>query len=312
LDQLRAFVEVAEAGSFTAAAKRLNLTQPAVTHQIQELERRFKTALIERVGKRAHLTQAGQDLMEHARHLLDEDHRTHVAMRRYDDGWLGRVRIGTNMTMLMYLLPAILQRLKTRHPQLEIQVKAGFSASTIELLKTNALDLGLCAMPVSDPVLEVTPLFTDELVAILPPNSGPIPKTATPQFVSQQPLVLGSKDSALRKAITSWLERAGQPPNPIMEFDNVEAMKAIVAVGLGASIVPRLSVDAGRTPPGVTVVPLRPRAIRPVAMVRLHRKRATQGLHLVASALLELRQCKRTCGGRFPGQRGQRLRTELR
>jgi DNA-binding transcriptional LysR family regulator len=121
LDQLRAFVEVAERGSFTAAARQLNLTQPAVTHQVQELERRFKVALVERLGKRAHLTQAGEELIEHARHLLEEDNRTHVAMRRFDDGWLGRVRVGTSMTILMYLLPPILRRLKTEHPQLEIE-----------------------------------------------------------------------------------------------------------------------------------------------------------------------------------------------
>src|SRR3954465_13975300 len=101
LDQLRAFVEVVERGSFTSAAKELNLTQPAVTHQVQELERRFKVALVERLGKRAHLTQPGHELIEHARYLLDEDVRTHVAMRRFDDGWLGRVRIGTSMTVLM-------------------------------------------------------------------------------------------------------------------------------------------------------------------------------------------------------------------
>ena len=76
LDQLRAFVEVVERGSFTAAARELNLTQPAVTHQVQELERRFKVALVERFGKRAHLTQAGEKLIEHARNLLEEDSRT--------------------------------------------------------------------------------------------------------------------------------------------------------------------------------------------------------------------------------------------
>ena len=109
LDQLRAFVEVVERGSFTAAAKELNLTQPAVTHQVQELERRFDVPLVERFGKRAHLTQAGEKLIEHARHLLDEDARTRASMRRFYDGWLGRVRIGTSVTMLMYALPPILQ-----------------------------------------------------------------------------------------------------------------------------------------------------------------------------------------------------------
>ena len=73
LDQLRAFVEVIERGSITAAAKELNLTQPAVTHQVQELERRFDVALVERIGKKTYLTEAGEKLLEHARHLLDED-----------------------------------------------------------------------------------------------------------------------------------------------------------------------------------------------------------------------------------------------
>src|SRR4051812_48519518 len=115
LDQLRAFVEVIERGSFTAAAKELSLTQPAVTRQVQELEHRFGVPLVERIGKRAYLTQAGEKLIEHARHLLEEDARTRVAMRSFSDGWLGRVRIGTSMTVLMYVLPPILQQLKIEH-----------------------------------------------------------------------------------------------------------------------------------------------------------------------------------------------------
>ena len=146
LDQLRAFVEVVAHGNFTAAAKELNLSQPAVTHQIQELERRLNVTLVERLGKRAYLTEAGEKLIEHARSLLDEDSRTRSDMRRFADGWLGRVRIGTSMTVLMYLLPSLLRKLKTDHPQLEISLKAGTSAATLEMLRTNALDLGLCAL----------------------------------------------------------------------------------------------------------------------------------------------------------------------
>jgi DNA-binding transcriptional LysR family regulator len=123
LDQLRAFVELIERGSFTAAARELNLTQPAVTHQVQELERRFKVTLVERFGKHVYLTQAGEKLIEHARCLLEEEARTQLMMRRFSDGWLGRVRVGTSMTILMYLLPPILRQLKTDHPQLEISLK---------------------------------------------------------------------------------------------------------------------------------------------------------------------------------------------
>jgi len=291
LDQLRAFVEVVERGSFTAAAKELNLTQPAVTHQVQELERRFQVSLVERFGKRAYLTQAGEKLIEHARSLLDEDSRTQVAMRRFGDGWLGRVRVGTSMTLLMYVLPPILRQLKTEHPQLEINLKAGLTTTTLQMLKTNALDLGLCALPIEDPAFETVPLFNDELVAILPAALGQVPKKVTPAFLSQCPLILGSENSALRRMITDWLSLAGPPPRPLMEFDNVEAMKSVVAVGLGASIVPSLSLGAGHVTMANTLVrPLNPRASRQVGLVRLRGKRGTDGMELVFAALLTLRR----------------------
>jgi DNA-binding transcriptional LysR family regulator len=290
LDQLRAFVEVVGHGSFTAAAKELNLTQPAVTHQIQELERRLNVSLVERLGKRAHLTEAGEKLIEHARHLLEEDSRTRSAMRRFADGWLGRVRIGTSMTVLMYLLPPILQRLKTEHPQLEINLKAGLTSNTLEMLKTNALDLGLCALPIEDPAFETTPLFKDELVAILPTSAGRAPKKVTPAFLAQCPLILGNQNSALRRTVTEWLSLAGPPPKPVMEFDNVEAIKSLVAVGLGASIVPSLCLGAGHVPTSNTIVrPLNPRISRGVGLVKLRGKRDTEGMKLVAEAILTLR-----------------------
>ena len=248
LDQLRAFVEVIERGSVTAAAKQLNLTQPAVTHQLQELERRFKVELIERIGKRVYLTEAGEKLMAHARHLLDVDANTNADMRRYGQGWLERVRVGTSMTVLMYALPPILRRLKTDHPQLEINLKAGLTSSTLEMLKTNALDLGICALPVDDPAFETVHLFDDELVAILPDNIKEVPKKVTPEFLAGCPLILGNDASALRRTVTTWLTRAGAPPKPVMEFDNVEAIKSLVAVGLGASIVPSLSLGSGHVP----------------------------------------------------------------
>jgi DNA-binding transcriptional LysR family regulator len=291
LDQLRAFVEVVERGSFTAAARELNLTQPAVTHQVQELERRFQVALVERFGKRAYLTQAGEKLIEHARNLLDEDSRTQVAMRRFGDGWLGRVRVGTSMTVLMYVLPAILRQLKTDHPQLEINLKAGLTTTTLQMLKTNALDLGLCALPIEDPAFETVPLFNDELVAILPAALGQVPKRVTPAFLSQCPLILGSENSALRRTITDWLAFAGPPSRPLMEFDNVEAIKSVVAVGLGASIVPSLSLGGGHVAMANTLVrPLNPRASRRVGLVRLRGKRGTDGMELVSAALLALRR----------------------
>jgi len=234
-------------------------------------------------------------LIEHARHLLDEDSRTQVLMRRFDDGWLGRVRVGTSMTVLMYLLPPVLRQLKTDHPQLEINLKAGLTATTLQILKTNALDLGLCAIPIEDPAFETVPLFKDELVAILPAELGRVPRKVTPEFLSRCPLILGSPESALRRTVTDWLALAGPPPKPLMEFDNVEAIKSVVAVGLGASIVPSLCLGAAAN---TLVRPLNPRASRRVGLVRLRGKRSTDGMELVAAALLALRGQRSAAGSK--------------
>jgi len=291
LDQLRAFVEVIERGSVTAAAKQLNLTQPAVTHQVQELERRFKVALVERIGKRVYLTEAGEKLISHARHLLEQDALTNAEMRRYGAGWLERVRVGTSMTVLMYLLPPILRKLKTEHPQLEINLKAGLTATTLQMLKANGLDLGLCALPIDDPAFETVDLFDDELMAILPANQKPVPKKVTPAYLAGCPLILGNEASALRREVMEWLALAGPPPKPVMEFDNVEAIKSLVAVGLGCSIVPSLSLGAGHVPvDDMHVVPLQPRAARRVGLVRLRGKRGADGVKIVAQALMSLRR----------------------
>jgi DNA-binding transcriptional LysR family regulator len=291
IDQLRAFVEVIERGSVTAAAKHLNLTQPAVTHQVQELERRFKVALVERIGKRAYLTEAGEKLIGHARQLLEQDAVTNAEMRRFGSGWLERVRVGTSMTVLMYALPPILRQLKTEHPQLEINLKAGLTSGTLQMLKSNALDVGLCAMPIEDDAFETVHLFDDDLVAIVPDHQQGVPKKATPEFMAGCPLILGNEASALRRSVTEWLALAGAPPKPVMEFDNVEAIKSLVAVGLGASVVPSLSLGPGHVSAGhVRVLPLTPRARRRVGLVRLRGKRGTEGVRIVADALMQLRR----------------------
>ena len=94
LDQLRTLLEVVELGNFSAAARRLNLTQPAVSLQVRELEQRFGVQLIERMGKQAHATAPGRDLIEAARRIFSECEVADAAMRRFREGWIGRVHLG--------------------------------------------------------------------------------------------------------------------------------------------------------------------------------------------------------------------------
>jgi DNA-binding transcriptional LysR family regulator len=183
-----------------------------------------------------------------------------------------------------------LRQLKTSHPQLDITLKSGLTATTLRLLKDNQLDLGLCAMPVTDPAFETVPLFRDELVALFPGTLKNIPKTVTPSFMAQCPLILGNRQSALRRAVEDWLAPAHSTYTVVMEFDNVDAIKNVVAVGLGSSIVPRLALpEEHMGARNISIRSLRPRLTRPVALVKLRGKRPTEAVSLVSTALLSLR-----------------------
>ena len=120
-----------EQGSFSAAARRLNLTQPAVSLQIRELERRFGLRLIERLGKRAHATIPGRELVEAAQRILRECNHADAAMRRFREGWTGRAHVGTTLTTMIYRLPPILRRVRLDHPGIDLVVTKPFYFETL-------------------------------------------------------------------------------------------------------------------------------------------------------------------------------------
>src|SRR5438445_54739 len=110
LDHLKAFADVVELGSFSAAAERLNLTQPAVSLQVRQLERRFGTLLVERVGRRTRPTAAGADLLLHVAQIDAAVQAALEAVARHDGKVMGKVRIGTGATACIFLLPPVLKK----------------------------------------------------------------------------------------------------------------------------------------------------------------------------------------------------------
>src|SRR3954447_26320202 len=168
LDQLRSLIEVVELGSFTKAAKRLHLTQPAISQQIRELENRCGLQLIERVGKRALATPAGTELIMHGRQIMADAEHALVAVRRHKEGTAGRVRLGAGPTALAYLLLPVLQKLRDAHPNIEILVTTGTTQTISDALLSNDIDIGFTALPVEAKDLDAVPVRSDPMVAILP------------------------------------------------------------------------------------------------------------------------------------------------
>jgi DNA-binding transcriptional LysR family regulator len=287
LDQLRTLSEVVSQGNFSAAARRLNLTQPAVSLHIRELEQRFGVQLIERMGRHAYATTPGARLVEHAERIFLECNAAAATMRHYRDGWIGRVHIGTTLTALTYQLPPIMRQLQTDYPGIDLLVTNMPTRDSVENLLKNTIDLALVTLPIKEPRLRVTPLRPEMLVAILPASTRNVPDVITPEYASQQRLVLEHDRGAVHALIIQWLARHLPLPTNPMLVGTVEAMKKVVELGLGMSVVPDVAV-AGSTP-GLIVRPLRPPVPCTLALAEHTDKPNEPALEIVRNALLTLR-----------------------
>jgi DNA-binding transcriptional LysR family regulator len=288
LDQLRTFMEVVSLGNFSAAGRRLNLTQPAVSLHVRELEQRFGLRLVERLGKQAYPTAPGRHLFAHAERLFRDCELIDATMRRYREGWLGRVHIGTTLTALSYELPPVLRRLREEYPGIDLLVTNMSTRDSIENIMKNAIDIALVTLPVKEPRLRITPLRPEMLVAILPANTQSVPAVVTPAYAARQSLVLEHARGAVHALVAQWLSPEMPLSREPMLMGTVEAMKTAVALGLGMSIVPDVAVSEPSSE--IVVRPLKPALPCTLALIERRNKPDDQALEIVRGMLLELRQ----------------------
>jgi DNA-binding transcriptional LysR family regulator len=287
LDQLETFAAVIELGSFSAAAARLNLTQPAISFQIRQLERRLGLRLVERVGRKARPTAAGLDLLPHIRQIDTAVADAIKAMAYYAQGIAGRVRLGTGATACIYLLPALLGDLRRRFPLLEIVVRTGNSPDILRALEDNSLDVALVTLPAPGRMFAVEKLLDDEIVAVFPPGLDP-PCTISPAALAALPVLLYEPGGNARRVIDDWFGRAGIALKPVMELGSIEAIKELVAAGLGCGLLPRLAIRDGEGGE-VAVRPLAPPLYREIGLVLRRDKVPDHGLRELVRGLAALK-----------------------
>lgn len=291
LDQLSAFVSVVDLGSFTAAAEKAGLTQPAVSLQVKLLEQRMGVRLIERVGRRAQPSPAGTELLDYARRILAECETAEQAMAPYKEGAVGRVRIGSGGTASIHLLPRAIAAAKKRMPGLEIIVRIGNTDQILRDLESNTLDLAVVTLPAAGRSLEVEPFYEDELLAVAPKGS-PMPKRGPDAHFLQDKTLMLYEGGNTRRTTNAWFAAAGVQGKPAMAFGSVEAIKELVAAGLGWSILPGLALQPGSMGSLVTS-PVRPRLVRQLGMVVRRDKHLTKGLNEVMKCLRAVKPATR-------------------
>ncbi|TMF72940.1 MAG: LysR family transcriptional regulator, partial [Chloroflexi bacterium] len=168
LRQLRTFTTVADLNSFSLAARRLKLSQPSVSYQVKELEETLGLPLLDRLGKRVQLTEAGTLLYGYARRMLGVLDEATVAIEEMRGIKRGTLRVGASTTVGIYLLPAALGAFKKLHPGLVISLEIGTRARVQEQVLRNELDLAVVGPALQDPELAIMPFLSDELVVIAP------------------------------------------------------------------------------------------------------------------------------------------------
>jgi DNA-binding transcriptional LysR family regulator len=284
LDYLEAFAIVIECGSFSAAAERLQLTQPAVSLQIRQLEKSLAATLVERVGRKAKPTAAGAELLAHTPQIRAAVSSAVEAVGRRTTGAAGRVRLGTGATACIFLLPPILKDLRRKYPRLEITVTTGNTSQMAKALEENMVDVALVTMPISGRMFEITPIVQDELVLIAP-SDMPFPARITPAVLSGKPVVLYEPIGKTRHLVDRWFARGGVLLQPAMSLGSVEAIKELVAVGLGCAVVPRMAVGDQRRQGNMAVRSLWPKLYRQLAVVIRQDKRLDPGTRAILSSL---------------------------
>ena len=323
----RTLQAIARHNSFSRAARALNLTQPAVSMQVRLLEQALGLPLLERVGKRAFPTRAGDVLLAHADRALRELEAGVERVQELRGVVAGRVRLGTSASISIYLLPPALRRFRARYPETDVVIVTGNAAEITRAVVANELDVGIVSLPVRDRELAVTPFFRDELVAIAPREfrraPGPrraaaeargaprlrrgaaerpggvgghvgAPHVIDPVTLSQHPLILFEAGATLRRVIDGWFHRAGASPRSPMELGNTEAIKKLVEAGLGLSVTSWFSVEAEVRRRVLSAIRLTPPLERQIGLVRRRDKPKTPALDAFVAALDDLRRTLET------------------
>jgi DNA-binding transcriptional LysR family regulator len=240
---LRAFIAVAEAGSFTRAGQRLQVSQSAVSQQIRSLEDSVGAVLFSRQARNVTLTQAGNVLLPYARQITAKVDEATAVISDFEAMGRGRVVIGAGAATCHHVLPQILSEFSARFGKIEVQVISGFTQETLRRTLDGSVDIGLLLLPIEENGIVASELGRDELVAIAPLGHRfeAMERVRPKEFVGET-LVVYNRTSQTFRIVERFLLEAGVFPSFGMEISDLEAVKKMVEVGLGVAVVANWTV----------------------------------------------------------------------
>lgn len=242
LRHLRYFVAVAEELHFGRAAQRLHVAQPPLSQQIRALEEELQLRLFHRTSRRVELTAEGRVFLEHARGVLAQTERAAEMARAAGRGEAGRIAIGFVASAVYSFVPAILREFRQGRPRVELYCSEMRSVNQLQALQQHELDVGFLRSQVREPGLETIQLWREPFVVVMPvehPLAGEA-RVSLADFAKETFLFISRAASPVCHEITSEACRdAGFSPRLGQEVGELQTVLALVAAGLGVSLVPQ-------------------------------------------------------------------------
>jgi DNA-binding transcriptional LysR family regulator len=243
LRQLKVFESVARQLNYTRAAEELHLTQPAVSMQIKQLEEGLGVALLEQLGKRIHLTEAGQEVLAYARGITQQLDELEGVLNRIKGLAGGRLRISV-ATTANYFVPTLLGAFSRRYPDVTVSLDVTNRETLLRQLSENVVDLVIMGRPPAEADVEAAAFLDNPLVVVAPPAHALADRRAIPLTrLQEETFLVRESGSGTRIAMERFFSERGMRLKTGMEVGSNEAIKQSVQAGLGLGLLSRATIE---------------------------------------------------------------------
>jgi len=236
--QLLAFRTLANTGSFTLAAKQLSLTQSAVSHSIKALEEDIGCSLISRLGRKIHLTEAGDIFLSTAERMIRQMQNLRSELESIGQWGAGRLRIGAGPTACQHILPTVIREFRQTFPDCKLSIIPGDAKELLDLLRTNEVDMVLTVIPPGTDDIDYQLVLKDSLQFIVSPmHPWAKRKVAPVAEIDQQTYVTYAKKSYTFELVRRHFRSEGHELMNVIELGSMEAIKELAKIGIGVGVL---------------------------------------------------------------------------
>lgn len=239
----KTFIAVAKHGSISLACKEVFLTQPAVTKQIKLLKDQYGVELFNREARRFKLTEEGNTLLNYAIEMVKIYEESMANVSNSGGKIKGTVKIATNLTLGIYVLPQLMKAFSDLYPEVQYQVKLHNTFNIIQAILDKEMKFGLVGREAKHPLVVHHPLCEENILIIFGKDLHAARKSLSWNELQFIPFLLREKGSDIRMTVDEWLQGRNIKLLPKMELNSTEAIKQCVQEGLGFSMLPRCTVE---------------------------------------------------------------------